>query len=834
MLSKHVAHLLVVWSVSTAVAVLAQTTGSSSKGRQPADAPSELRKLTGADAKQANKLRKAIIDAEKAGQWAEAVAAAEEALELRTRVQGAEHFLTIDAEWRLKTLRRNKAMSREERASLKQRDDTDRRVAAFYQEKKYADAQPFLEKSLEITRRLYGEDQPETAASYSNLGTNLEIRKKYTAAQPILEKALAIRRRIYSADHPLTADACSKLALNYRRRGKPTPLNRFLSRHWRFTGTWRVTANLKPRKVTICWLPISTLRASTPKPGRCTKKGWQSAAGSLAMTASKRPWLTPIWRPTSNFGESTRRRSRCVKKRWRFTGSAMVRTMPRRPKPTCTWRERSASRVAMPRPSRSWKRPWRFAFVSTTTTTSPPLSCTTTWRSACGRRDSTTRRIRCLCVRWRFTATYRPTTTRTPPTATRTWHQTSTRSAITARLSSTLRRRWRSTHACWAANTSTSRRINRDFAVCLMHQAKYEAAGRALEKALAIYRRRLTENHLATAAVYEKLGACSSAQGKYAEARDQWLKAAGSVEGARLFAAFSGMDRASATTDGQQAEALAAVMARLGQPEEAFQRLEENLGRGLLDELAAREDKSLTQEESARLKQLVAELDRLDHLFEVPIAGPKNSAEIAGIADLRRQRERARIYPGRALRRARGQTRSDRRQGGRALGDSVCAAGRRCACCLGRSTAAWSQGRGSGRRALGGRGSHARQTSVGSPAGNGARPHLDRRRFETGRRGPKRDHPVPAAEHSCAAVARETPRAAVGSALNRAGTDWRRARRGATADRSAFPRHGRRPDRAAARAGRPLDGVVRPIWHGAGIPPATTAGRRWRRVARAR
>ncbi len=34
--------------------------------------------------------------------------------------------------------------------------------------------------------------------------------------------------------------------------------------------------------------------------------------------------------------------------------------------------------------------------------------------------------------------------------------------------------------------------------------------------------------------------------------------------------------------------ALAAVLARLGQPAEAWQALEEDLGRGLLDELAAR------------------------------------------------------------------------------------------------------------------------------------------------------------------------------------------------------------------------------------------------------
>ena len=119
MLNKHVAHLLVVWSVSTAVAVLAQTSGSSSHGRQPADAPSELRKLKGADAKQASKLRKAIIDAEKADRWADAVAAAEQALALRTRAQGAEHYLTIDADWKLKTLHRIAAMSREERAVVK-------------------------------------------------------------------------------------------------------------------------------------------------------------------------------------------------------------------------------------------------------------------------------------------------------------------------------------------------------------------------------------------------------------------------------------------------------------------------------------------------------------------------------------------------------------------------------------------------------------------------------------------------------------------------------------------------------------------------------------------
>ena len=116
MWNKHVAHLLVVWSVSTAFAVLAQTSGSSSNGRQPSDCAVRAAQFTGADAKQASKLRKAIIDAEKTDRWADAVAAAEQALALRTRAQGAEHYLTIDADWKLKTLHRIKAMLREELA----------------------------------------------------------------------------------------------------------------------------------------------------------------------------------------------------------------------------------------------------------------------------------------------------------------------------------------------------------------------------------------------------------------------------------------------------------------------------------------------------------------------------------------------------------------------------------------------------------------------------------------------------------------------------------------------------------------------------------------------
>ena len=92
--------------------------------------------------------------------------------------------------------------------------------------------------------------------------------------------------------------------------------------------------------------------------------------------------------------------------------------------------------------------------------------------------------------------------------------------------------------------------------------------------------------------------------------------------------------------------ALASVQARLGQPAEAWQSLEEDLGRGLLDELAARADRRLTPAEQARLRELTSELERLDKLVE---ATPKNldKAERAKrFEDQKRQRELASIALG--------------------------------------------------------------------------------------------------------------------------------------------------------------------------------------------
>ena len=92
--------------------------------------------------------------------------------------------------------------------------------------------------------------------------------------------------------------------------------------------------------------------------------------------------------------------------------------------------------------------------------------------------------------------------------------------------------------------------------------------------------------------------------------------------------------------------ALAAVLARLGQPAEAWQPLEEDLGRGLLDELAARQDRRLAPGERARLRELTDELERLNKLVETTPKGLDQAERAGRFEELKRQRELASIAVG--------------------------------------------------------------------------------------------------------------------------------------------------------------------------------------------
>ena len=156
----------------------------------------------------------------------------------------------------------------------------------------------------------------------------------------------------------------------------------------------------------------------------------------------------------------------------------------------------------------------------------------------------------------------------------------------------------------------------------LTAQGKYADAQLLCEKALEIFRRHLTENHNRTSECYTLLAIILASQGKYDEARDRWRSAVKSQDAARLQVAFTGLERAGALRS--PGAALAAVEARLKNPDAAWQALEEDFGRGLLDELAAR-NHGLPVGRVAGLREIQAALPADTALIawvDIPPAGP--------------------------------------------------------------------------------------------------------------------------------------------------------------------------------------------------------------------
>src|SRR5262249_17778728 len=83
---------------------------------------------------------------------------------------------------------------------------------------------------------------------------------------------------------------------------------------------------------------------------------------------------------------------------------------------------------------------------------------------------------------------------------------------------------------------------------------------------------------------------------------------------------------------------LASVLARNGKPLDAWRRHEESLGRGLFDDVTARQARRLSPEDRQRQEELTATLQRLDKLFaSVPPAKQDASERQKRLDDLARQ-----------------------------------------------------------------------------------------------------------------------------------------------------------------------------------------------------
>lgn len=88
-------------------------------------------------------------------------------------------------------------------------------ASAFRAQGQYAAAQPLCEKGLGIRNNLFGEEHPDVADSLNSLGLLLKEKGEYAEAEPLYLKALTIRQTFLPAEHPDTADSLDNLGLLY-------------------------------------------------------------------------------------------------------------------------------------------------------------------------------------------------------------------------------------------------------------------------------------------------------------------------------------------------------------------------------------------------------------------------------------------------------------------------------------------------------------------------------------------------------------------------------------------------------------------------------------------
>jgi tetratricopeptide (TPR) repeat protein len=193
---------------------------SGSPGEGIASRPPWQRLLQGADAEQAARLEDQLTAAQQTGKWAEAMRAAEELLELRQKAQGKDHWQAVDARWQLEALRAAKRQSKELQQEYAGLPALDAQAEALLARGRHREAQPLLEKALEVRRKVLGEEYPRTASSYNNLAFNLHGQGKYAPAEKGFRKALDVFRKVLGEEHPETGASYGNLSVSLNAQGK--------------------------------------------------------------------------------------------------------------------------------------------------------------------------------------------------------------------------------------------------------------------------------------------------------------------------------------------------------------------------------------------------------------------------------------------------------------------------------------------------------------------------------------------------------------------------------------------------------------------------------------
>jgi tetratricopeptide (TPR) repeat protein len=90
----------------------------------------------------------------------------------------------------------------------------------YFQQGRYAIAEPIFEKGLQLTREMLGDHHPNVATSLNNLAELYRSQGRYEEAEPLYLEAMQLRRELLGDRHPDVATSLNNLAALYDSQGR--------------------------------------------------------------------------------------------------------------------------------------------------------------------------------------------------------------------------------------------------------------------------------------------------------------------------------------------------------------------------------------------------------------------------------------------------------------------------------------------------------------------------------------------------------------------------------------------------------------------------------------
>jgi CHAT domain-containing protein/Tfp pilus assembly protein PilF len=581
--------------------------------------------LTGADAKRAMELENQLGELSRTDQLAEAQDVARQILELRQRVQGAEHWQTADARRAVDDLKRLERLPAEARAQLREAEALYLRWSQLWNAGKYAEGLPLARQVVAIDRKSLGEEHTATLTGFDSVAHTLAAQGKHAEAEQLFRHTLSLRRQLLGKDHPDTAQGYNHVALCLHGQAKyaeAEPLCRqaltidrkVLGEEHRATAkSYNILALClyaqgKHAEAELLYRRALTIdRKVLGEDHSDTADVYNNLAGNL-NAQGKYAEAEPLYR-------------RALALRRKLLGEEHPYTAQSYNNVAFNLDAQGKYTEAEPlfRRALALCRKVLGEEHPHTASTYNNLAFNLNAQGKYAEAEPLCRRA--LALRRRLQGEEHAATAQSYNNVAVTLQAQGKHAEAEALYRHAL------TIYCkllGEEHPQTALSYN-NLAATLYAQGKFAEAEKLYRRALALRRRLLGDEHPATTLSYHHLAFTLHAQGQYTEAETVWRAAAHGYEAARLRVDFGGLERAVFAGERSPLLALAACRARTGDAVAAWQSAEANLARGLLDDLSARLARPLTESERQREQELGGRLQRLDKQIAALVPRGKSS-----------------------------------------------------------------------------------------------------------------------------------------------------------------------------------------------------------------